>query len=104
MRGRREVQSQMGALADIFGGTRESTHGGGGSHWQIVKDYLLPLGSVMIAAIALLKQDLGWPRGGIIGVAFYLALVVAVTLYHPVRRVLARSVESIRLHRARRDA
>jgi len=94
----------MEALRNIFGGTRELTNGDGGSHWQIVKDYLLPLGSVMIAALALLKQDLGWPRAGVVGVAFYLAFVVAVTLYRPVCRGLAQSIESIRLHRARRDA
>lgn len=103
MRGRRGAQSQTGALADIFGGTRESTGADRGSHWQNVKDYLLPLGSVMIAALALLKQDLGWPRVGVVGLTFYLAFVVAYTLYRPVRRVLARSMESIRLQRVRRD-
>jgi hypothetical protein len=104
MRGRRGAQSQLESLADMFGGTRQSTHGDGGSHWQIVKDYLLPLGTVMIAALALLKQDLGWPRAGVIGVALYLAFAVAVTLYRPVRRMLVRSTRSIRLRRVRRDA
>lgn len=59
--------------------------------------YLLPLGSVLIAAVAFLTQSVQLPKWAIILAVLYLTLVAGFSLYHPALRLSSSAVRRRRL-------
>lgn len=72
------------------------------AHESWLTKYLLPLGSVLIAALALLAQNAQLPKWVIVVAVSYLLVVVGVSLYRPGARLLFFIKDKRRLRRLRK--
>lgn len=99
-RGRRLDVSSQNTLAQF----RDSEHQDRASHDGWLTKYLLPLGSVLIAVLTFLTQNVEIPRLAIVAAVAYLGLVAAASIYRPAVRlvlVLANTLRMARLARVR---
>ena len=104
MRGRRgDNRGKNSALAELFG-IRDDREPDGGPATRWIKDYLLPLGSVLIAALTFLTQRVDLPSIAIAAAVTYLVIVAAVPLYRPMVRLCSRISARRRLSRLVRSS
>ena len=83
MGGRRgDDRNKNSSLAEIFG-LRENGGSDHGPATRWMKDYLLPLGSVLIAALTFLTQKVALPRIAIAAAVVYLVIVAGAPFYRP---------------------
>ncbi len=76
-------------LAEMFGsGNSDDSDEGTATRW--IKDYLLPLGSVLIAALTFLTQKVALPKIAIAAAVVYLVIVAGAPFYRPTVRLVSR--------------
>ena len=85
-------------FTDVFG-VRDKGESDGGSATRWTKDYLLPLGAVLIAALTFLTQKVDLPWIAIAAAVTYLAIVAGIPLYWPIVRLCSRISARRRLSR-----
>ena len=102
-RTRRHNASSDNPLTQIF--TNASSHSSKhASQDGWLTKYLLPLGSVLIAALTFLTQNVQIPRLAIAAAVAYLTVVAAVSLYGPAIRFLSLVSERLRMTRLARKS